>query len=290
MAGVQLLLHDRHRKAAGVPLAPEHPEQTTHRNLPIKRTHRPQLPPNQNASRLFLLLGIELIQRVPRQFVIHTPPAQLLSQRALPQTPPPMPRLNPRVGKRSIIDQPDVGKPIQHLLGHLIRNLPLRQEIRQLSPSPRLPRQLVQQDPPSQHPRILHPIQLRIRRPLRPISPTSTPPAASKAPPPHRPPLPSLPAPRTRPRATTLVSRVSGARTHGLCIPISPSTRRIAGVGAPRRAGIRHSTSGVLPGAELIVSGAPGTRLASGGGGRCPTSDGTGVGRRSGNFVGRTVF
>jgi hypothetical protein len=45
-----------------------------------------------------------------------------------------------------------------------------------------------------------------------------------------------------------------------------------------------------LPGAELIVSGAPGTRLSSGGGVKCPAYDGTGVGRRPGNLVSRTVF
>lgn len=121
----EFFFHDRHRQATRISLAGKHAKEPTHGHLPIQRTHGPELPPYQRASRFLLLLRIQLIERITRQLIVHTPAAKLLCQRPLPQPTPPMPRLNPGIRKRRIIDQPDVGEPIEHLVGHLVRNLPL---------------------------------------------------------------------------------------------------------------------------------------------------------------------
>ncbi len=102
--------------------------------------------------------------------------------------------VDPRVGERGIIDQPDFGKPVEHLVSDVIRDLPLSQHTGQLGTRPRLPRQLVQQNRPSHRVRILHPIQRRVRCPLRLIRPTPLPPPPpTELPPPHRTPIPTPP-------------------------------------------------------------------------------------------------
>src|SRR5205807_1700534 len=92
VARVELLLHDRHRQAARISLAGKQSEQAPHRHLTFERTHRPQLPPYQLPRGLLFLLGVELLERISRQLIVHPTPAKLLRQRTFPQPAPTMPR------------------------------------------------------------------------------------------------------------------------------------------------------------------------------------------------------
>ena len=94
---------------------------------------------NQRAGRLLFLLRLQLLQRVASQLVVHSAATEFLGQRSLAETTPAMPRFDPRGGERGVVDQADLGKPIEHLVGDLIRNLPLSQQTSQLSMRPRPP-------------------------------------------------------------------------------------------------------------------------------------------------------
>lgn len=149
MAGGEFFFDDGHGDAAGVTLAGEHAEKPAHRYLAIQVAHGSKLAANQSAGRLLFLPRLQLVKRVASQLVVHSPATEFLGQRSLAETTPTMTRLDPRGGERGVIDQPDLGKPIEHLVSDLIRNLPLSQQTSQLSTRPGLPRQLVQQNRPS---------------------------------------------------------------------------------------------------------------------------------------------
>jgi hypothetical protein len=59
--------------------------------------------------------------------VVDPSATQFLGERAFAQSATSMPRLDPGVGERRVVDQPDLDESVEHLVGHVVRDLPLGQ-------------------------------------------------------------------------------------------------------------------------------------------------------------------
>src|SRR5262249_14409848 len=74
--------------------------------------------------------------------------AQLPGEGATGEPPAVVPGLHPGFRERAVVDEPDLLEPRQHLLGHLVGDLPLAQGVRELLAGARGPAEQTQTDRP----------------------------------------------------------------------------------------------------------------------------------------------
>lgn len=174
-----------------------------------------------------------------------------------------MPGLDPGSGKRSVVDQPDLGESIEHLIGHLVRDLPISQYVGQLGPRPRLSRELVEQDRPGDLMRIGIAIRRRVgRRPwLFTITPTTSRPSPEPS---------SRPPPSTSTACRTPARTLAGIATGGRRRRVRPRARR-TGPTSRRQVVRRLNVVFVIPGVDArpsasspLTPGSPSTRTRVG--------------------------
>ena len=122
------------------------PDESPRRLLLIEPLHGPQLLAHERPGRGLLVVGIDLVQRPARDLVVDPLAAQLVRQRAPRQPLAGWRRLDPGPGERLVVDQADLGEPVEQALGQLARHVLLRQLVGQLLAGARLTGQGVEQD------------------------------------------------------------------------------------------------------------------------------------------------
>lgn len=144
--------------ALGVALAGEHAREATQPLVAVEPTRRAQLAVDELPGRLLLLLGVELRDGRVDQCGVDTLGAQFLGERPPGEPPAVVPGLHPCLRERAVVDQSDLLEPRQHLLGGVVRDLPLAQGVGELLTRPRGPGEQAQTD----RPRPLHRVRRRL--------------------------------------------------------------------------------------------------------------------------------
>lgn len=124
--------HHAQGHALAVPLAGEHARKTAQPFVPVQAPGGPELAGDELPGGLLLLLGVELPDGFVDHRRVHALGPQLTDQRAAGEPAAVVPGLDPGIGERGVVDQPDVLEAGQHLLGRLVRDLPLAQGVREL--------------------------------------------------------------------------------------------------------------------------------------------------------------
>src|SRR5690606_18615638 len=170
-----------------------HPREPEEADASIEVAGSRQPPLHQSPSGLLLLIRFEPFDGLLRRLLVDPATLQLVGQRPLGQAPPVMPRLDPSLSERLIVDEPQLGEPVEHRLRHLVGHIPLPHRLGQLRP--RLGRH--REQPQADGPR--HRLRIGRRRRSSPgirVRPIGEPPTPAL--PPGPPPLTPLPRPLPR--------------------------------------------------------------------------------------------
>src|SRR5699024_3923114 len=142
------LVHRPHRDARSVTLAGEHAEEsaaTFHRVHPFGGAG---LTTDQLEGSVRLVLGLDGFQGRVGRLGVHSFAWRLLSERATGEPALVVPGAHQHLGIGGVVDQPDLGEPVQHLGDDLVRDVPARHLLRELRPGPGRPGEHPQGDRP----------------------------------------------------------------------------------------------------------------------------------------------
>ena len=131
---------------ARVALARQQPRQPPGRGGVVDAAQRPQLLADQGARGLLLVGRVEVVERRAGGLVVDALAPQLLGQRPAGQPAAALPALHPGPREGLVVDQPDLGEPVEQPLGELGGHVALGQLVAQLLAAAGLAGQGVEQD------------------------------------------------------------------------------------------------------------------------------------------------